>query len=437
ATSMESALDGVNLPSVPDRLKEALGALLSDPRQWRSVSAPRRLRAPGRSGEVELSSSELFFALTKITRAPVSEPFRIHGLVNHSCQPNVQRTFLAAEDAEEAPARLVLRAARPVDAGEELMDSYFFPFQPLTERRRLMAALGPKAAFQCRCPRCLAEEAKGNEDAEHASWLKLKGLVAELALLRGRRADPHPDSLSIPGVSDPLLRQPAARELVLRLEELLTVDRLGSLSWVLAAALLADLQVAVEGDFVAADRTLRALLAALESLPGQALGFEVAALRASFVLVQRQLLGEPGDSDLLAELGQWGDSVLGPGVRSGMLASLGLPPLQRFWEAPPAEPPRAAWRGDLFDDGPQGVPPLPRASQGPREPANRQMSLEGFRDGPAGPDMDFDEEPPEDRFADPRADVKDRGRSRFNKEAKRITNNLPRAPSQNYTIKKP
>lgn len=76
-------------------------------------------------------------------------------------------------------------------------------------------------------------------------------------------------------------------------------------------------------------------------------------------------------------------------------------------EAPPAEPPRAAWRGDLFDDGPQGVPPLPRASQGPREPANRQMSLEGFRDGPAGPDMDFDEEPPEDRFADPRADVKD------------------------------
>ena len=51
--------------------------------------------------------------------------------------------------------------------------------------------------------------------------------------------------------------------------------------------------------------------------------------------------------------------------------------------------------------------------------------------------MDFDEEPPEDRFADPRADVKDRGRSRFNKEAKRITNNLPRAPSQNYTIKKP
>ncbi|CAE8628173.1 unnamed protein product [Polarella glacialis] len=67
-------------------------------------------------------------------------------LMNHSCRPNVQQSFLGD--------LLVARAARPLAAGEELLIAYVSTLQPLHLRRdRLQEIFG----FECRCPRCLLE----------------------------------------------------------------------------------------------------------------------------------------------------------------------------------------------------------------------------------------------------------------------------------------
>eukprot|EP00929_Paragymnodinium_shiwhaense_P097942 TRINITY_DN59500_c0_g1_i1.p1 TRINITY_DN59500_c0_g1~~TRINITY_DN59500_c0_g1_i1.p1 ORF type:complete len:824 (-),score=174.82 TRINITY_DN59500_c0_g1_i1:34-2505(-) len=67
--------------------------------------------------------------------------------LNHSCAPNVQR--LIVHD------RLLLRAARDLEAGEELFDCYIKALQPLRDRRRDLQGYG----FACCCNRCRLEEA--------------------------------------------------------------------------------------------------------------------------------------------------------------------------------------------------------------------------------------------------------------------------------------
>jgi len=68
--------------------------------------------------------------------------------LNHSCRPNVQRTFIGD--------LMLCRSSRPLTAGTELLDAYVSVFQPLHIRRgRLKADFG----FECRCARCSIEEA--------------------------------------------------------------------------------------------------------------------------------------------------------------------------------------------------------------------------------------------------------------------------------------
>eukprot|EP00434_Breviolum_minutum_P041403 symbB.v1.2.036828.t1/scaffold5292.1/size28769/1 len=69
-------------------------------------------------------------------------------LINHSCLPNVQEQFLGD--------LLILRAAKPIAAGEELLMSYVSTFQPRHIRRQHLSAT---FQFSCTCPRCTLEAA--------------------------------------------------------------------------------------------------------------------------------------------------------------------------------------------------------------------------------------------------------------------------------------
>ncbi|CAE7362418.1 SMYD2 [Symbiodinium natans] len=66
--------------------------------------------------------------------------------INHSCCPNVQRVLLHD--------RMVVRAARDLHAGEELVDSYVQVLQPLRRRR---TELERSYRFCCNCHRCVLE----------------------------------------------------------------------------------------------------------------------------------------------------------------------------------------------------------------------------------------------------------------------------------------
>eukprot|EP00438_Fugacium_kawagutii_P015011 Skav227509 [mRNA] locus=scaffold282:276428:281225:+ [translate_table: standard] len=306
AMSPEDALHGVVLEEEHREHRAAFAALLSDPRQWRSISAPRRLA----TGEAELRSSELFFSLAKLTRAPTSEAFSIHGLINHSCEPNVQRSFVTSERPW-----LLLRAAEDLQADEELMDSYFFPLVPLEERHRNLARLGPKATFKCHCARCLAEEPMESHEAK--KWSELKRLLIQLALLRGKGLQ----GAEVAGIKDPFLLQSSAEKLLWQLQHVLTPDRLSSPSWVVGAAILADLQVAVQGNFAAAEETLGLAMGSLK--PGSAARLELAAVRCSYAATRRAVHGDDQSSGACAELKKCLELC-------GSSLSGDLPPLHRY-----------------------------------------------------------------------------------------------------------
>eukprot|EP00913_Durusdinium_trenchii_P006761 g6355.t1 len=88
--------------------------------RWRCVLLSIKLSAFYAPAETETELLRLFFTLAQLTRAPVSSAFSVHGLINHSCDPNVQRTFATAGKDEHW---LLLRAAEDLESGEELMDS--------------------------------------------------------------------------------------------------------------------------------------------------------------------------------------------------------------------------------------------------------------------------------------------------------------------------
>lgn len=66
--------------------------------------------------------------------------------MNHSCRANVTVTFVGD--------LLVCRAARPLEAGEELLTSYTRPDRPLAARQKI---LNQRFGLQCRCHRCILE----------------------------------------------------------------------------------------------------------------------------------------------------------------------------------------------------------------------------------------------------------------------------------------
>eukprot|EP00435_Cladocopium_sp_Y103_P069327 s523_g33.t1 len=89
-------------------------------------------------------------------------------LINHSCLPNVQEHFLGD--------LLILRAARAIAAGEELLMSYVSPFQPRHVRRQ---RLSDTFEFSCSCERCALEAELVPEKRATEALKRLDAIVAD------------------------------------------------------------------------------------------------------------------------------------------------------------------------------------------------------------------------------------------------------------------
>ena len=121
----------------------------------------------------------------------------------------------------------------------------------------------------------------------------------------------------VQGTRDPFTLRADAKELLLELQELLA-DR-GSLSWSVGCELLADLQVAVTGDFAAAEEILENMESKLPA--ASAWRLEMAAVRCSYAATRVACYG--GDlGDSMQEVTKCLELV-SPGSKA-------LQPLQRY-----------------------------------------------------------------------------------------------------------
>jgi len=221
---------------------------LGDPRLWPAVAAPRRLPLPAGVGAD-------------------GEAYHEHGFLNHSCCPEVVRYF--------SRGALVLRATRPIQAGEEVSDSYFFPLVPWHLRSQACEPFG----FRCGCPRCVREAAlpKQMQVWAELTWANTVRILGEVAVVRATaRGDPEAlksSSRAWAGL-DQLLGLVESTEQRLRDLDLPEADLDWCLaSWACPAAALGDLLAAVRGDLLAASEALgRAARWAEPVAPGHALG---------------------------------------------------------------------------------------------------------------------------------------------------------------------
>ena len=78
----------------------------------------------------------------------------LHSHLNHSCDPSVSVRHL---DRRTALSRITLHARRDIGAGEELTVAYVDPEMSLRSRRAGLVVWG---FGQCRCERCVREEAE-------------------------------------------------------------------------------------------------------------------------------------------------------------------------------------------------------------------------------------------------------------------------------------
>lgn len=74
--------------------------------------------------------------------------------INHSCDPNVRVTYV---NSPQFGLQAHLIALRPIQPGEELLQSYIDQFQPFAVRQKALKDYG----FQCECTKCLAERGAG------------------------------------------------------------------------------------------------------------------------------------------------------------------------------------------------------------------------------------------------------------------------------------
>ncbi|CAE7589658.1 SMYD2 [Symbiodinium natans] len=118
---------------------------------------PRPREGPGR--EVDAKRVERVLHLNSVTkdvlvhtgaadRNPECGLWLLPSLINHSCQPNVVEQFLGD--------LLLLRAARALAPGEELLMSYVSTLQPRHVRQK---CLQDTFHFSCSCTRCTLEAA--------------------------------------------------------------------------------------------------------------------------------------------------------------------------------------------------------------------------------------------------------------------------------------
>lgn len=74
--------------------------------------------------------------------------------INHSCDPNVRVVYV---NSPEFGLQATLLALRPIQPGEELVQSYIDQFQPFAVRQKALKDYG----FQCVCTKCVAERGAG------------------------------------------------------------------------------------------------------------------------------------------------------------------------------------------------------------------------------------------------------------------------------------
>ena len=72
--------------------------------------------------------------------------------INHSCDPNVRVTYV---NSESYGLQAHLLALRPINIGEELVQSYIDQFESFTERQKALKDYG----FSCSCSKCLTDMA--------------------------------------------------------------------------------------------------------------------------------------------------------------------------------------------------------------------------------------------------------------------------------------
>lgn len=101
--------------------------------------------------------------------SPVCGIWFLPTFLNHSCCPNVQRTFVAD--------LMVCRAARHLKAGTELCDTYVSALQPVHIRRERLKA---DCSFECQCPRCVLEESIFSTDSAKPILDRLDKIVEDI-----------------------------------------------------------------------------------------------------------------------------------------------------------------------------------------------------------------------------------------------------------------
>lgn len=92
--------------------------------------------------------------------------YTLHSHLNHSCRPNVSVRHL---DQRTALARITVLAKADVKAGQELVVTYVDPEMGLKARRGALEAWG---FGECRCERCLEEEAMLSKTSKAMDGIK-------------------------------------------------------------------------------------------------------------------------------------------------------------------------------------------------------------------------------------------------------------------------
>jgi hypothetical protein len=107
--------------------------------------------------------------------------FPVLARVNHSCMPNAHVCYYPSDQDPSADnrGRMFVHALRNLDAGEEILISYFDILLPREERQRRMSKWG----FNCHCPVCDEDPAESDGLSLEAQrqflreWLSLQAQV--------------------------------------------------------------------------------------------------------------------------------------------------------------------------------------------------------------------------------------------------------------------
>ena len=102
--------------------------------------------------------------------------------INHSCDPNAA----LLKGPHESTGQVSVQALSPIGVGEEVTIAYIDVDQPVGRRAKI---LHTRYGFDCRCPKCAAEQGEGGvEQKESSERMQTHG---QLPLKRKATQDPE------------------------------------------------------------------------------------------------------------------------------------------------------------------------------------------------------------------------------------------------------